>query len=184
VFAIDDVDRASLLLIAREAIVAHVSGRSQPVVAAHGFLSHPAGAFVTLRIRGELRGCIGHVEADRPVGQAVAQSAIAACSADPRFPGVTASELPDLDLEVSILGPLERVASSDDIDVGRHGLVIERGWQRGLLLPQVATEHEWDRGTFVEQTCRKAGLPADAWERGATLWKFEAEVFGEPILPS
>jgi uncharacterized protein (TIGR00296 family) len=78
-----------------------------------------------------------------------------------------------------VLGPLEPVASLEDIEIGRHGLVIELGWHRGLLLPQVATEWEWDRQTFVEQTCHKAGLPRDAWQKGAKLWKFEAEVFGE-----
>jgi uncharacterized protein (TIGR00296 family) len=84
-----------------------------------------------------------------------------------------------VDIELSLLGPLEAIAGADDVEIGRHGLVVERGWQRGLLLPQVATEWEWDRQTFLAQTCQKAGLPGDAWQHGAKLWRFEAEVFGE-----
>jgi AmmeMemoRadiSam system protein A len=174
-----ETDRNELLRIARDAVVASVSGTPPAPVQPVGDLARPAGAFVTLQNRGELRGCIGHVEADQPLAQVVSQCAIAACSSDPRFPAVTASELPHLDIELSVLGPLEPVASLEEIDIGRHGLVIEMGWHRGLLLPQVATEWEWDRQTFVEQTCHKAGLPRDAWQKGAKLWRFEAEVFGE-----
>jgi AmmeMemoRadiSam system protein A len=104
---------------------------------------------------------------------------VAACSADPRFPAVTAGELPDLDLELSLLGRLEPVSSADEIEVGRHGLVVEVGQRRGLLLPQVATEWGWDRETFLAHTCEKAGLPKEAWKRDAKLWRFEAEVFHE-----
>ena len=109
----------------------------------------------------------------------IVRCAIAACSTDPRFPPVTAAELPHLDFELSLLGPLEPVTAIEEIEVGRHGLVVEMHWRRGLLLPQVATEWRWDRETFVVQTCVKAGLPRDAWKNGATLKRFDAEVFGD-----
>jgi AmmeMemoRadiSam system protein A len=137
------------------------------------------GAFVTLHQRGDLRGCIGHVEATEPLGPVIVRCAVAACSADPRFPPVRAAELPHIDIELSLLGPLEPVIVIDEIDVGRHGLVVEMDRHRGLLLPQVATEWRWDRETFLTQTCVKAGLTRDAWKKGATLWRFEAEVFGD-----
>jgi AmmeMemoRadiSam system protein A len=107
----------------------------------------------------------------------IARTAVAACSADPRFPPVAAHELQDVTLEISVLGALERVTALEEIVIGRDGVVIEQGWQRGLLLPQVAVEWRWDRETFVAQTCRKAGLQPDAWKNGASIWRFEAEVF-------
>jgi AmmeMemoRadiSam system protein A len=174
-----DIDRVALLKIARDAITAHVSGLPQAPAPCQGALADPAGAFVTLHSQGHLRGCIGHVEADKPVAEVVAQCAVAACSTDPRFPAVTPSELPHVEIELSILGPLEPVTRLDEIEIGRHGLIVEMGWHRGLLLPQVATEWNWDREAFVQQTCHKAGLARDAWRKGATLWKFEAEVFAE-----
>jgi len=171
-------DRQRLLQIAREAIGAYVNG---DVAALDGppaeGLTRAGGAFVSIHHRGELRGCIGHVEADRSVVRVVLECAVAACSADPRFPPVTVAELAALEIEVSLLGPLEPIASPDDIEVGRHGLVVEQHGQRGLLLPQVATEWRWDRETFLAHTCQKAGLRRDAWKQGAKLWRFEAEVF-------
>jgi AmmeMemoRadiSam system protein A len=172
-------DRQLLLALARQAIVAHVAGTSAPVIPDNEAAARPGGAFVTLHKRGDLRGCIGHVEADQPLGVTVARCAVSACSADPRFPPVTLPELDEIDLELSLLGPLTPVITADEIDVGRHGLVIERGWHRGLLLPQVASERGWDSETFLAHTCRKAGLHPDAWKQGAGLWTFEAEVFGE-----
>ena len=176
---LDDRDRATLLAIARRAIIDYVNG-APPVPAQRADdVDRPAGAFVTIHNHGELRGCIGHIEADRPVSQVVADCARAACSSDPRFPAVTAGELPHLAIELSVLGPLEPVNDPAEITVGRHGLVVAMGWHRGLLLPQVATEWHWDRMTFLEQTCHKAGLPRDAWKTGAKVWRFEAEVFAE-----
>ena len=168
-----------LLRIARDAITAYVTGTPMPVPDLTDAAARQAGAFVSLHKHGELRGCIGRVEADEPVAHVVARCAVAASSSDPRFRAVTTSELPELDIELSILSSLEPVSSLDEIQVGRHGLVIEMGWRRGLLLPQVATEWNWDREMFVAQTCRKAGLPLDEWKKGAKIWKFEAEVFGE-----
>jgi len=184
----DTNDREFLLKIARDAVTAHVgrAGRSggpeRPAPRAEspeGFESRKGGAFVTIHHRGELRGCIGHVDADELLVRVIAQCAASACSADPRFAPVAADELPDIDVELSLLGPLEPVNGPADIEVGRHGLVVSRGGRRGLLLPQVATEWQWDALMFLVQTCRKAGLPADAWKDGATIWRFEAEVFGE-----
>jgi len=172
-------ERQTLLRLARDAIVGHVAGAAPPATNPCEAAERPGAAFVTLHKRGELRGCIGHIEANEPLGGVIARCAVAACSSDPRFPSVDASELPDLDLELSLLGPLEPIAGPDDIEIGRHGLVVEMGGHRGLLLPQVAAEWRWDRETFLAQTCHKAGLPRNAWKSGAKMWRFEAEVFGE-----
>jgi AmmeMemoRadiSam system protein A len=174
-------DRRLLLQLARDAIAAHVTGSPAPQVELTGVFARPGGAFVTIHNRGELRGCIGHIEATEPLGVIVPRCAVAACSTDPRFPSVSASELTDIDLELSLLGSLEPIAGPADIVVGQHGLVVSRGWHRGLLLPQVATEWHWDAPTFLAHTCQKAGLPLDAWQQGADLWRFDAEVFGERV---
>jgi AmmeMemoRadiSam system protein A len=172
-------DRRLILQLARDVIAAHVEARPQRAVDMCGVLARPGGAFVSLHNGAELRGCIGHIEANEPLAIVVPRCAVAACSADPRFPAVTASELPQLEIELSLLGPLERIAGAADIEIGRHGLVVGEGWNRGLLLPQVATEWGWDAETFLAHTCHKAGLPRDAWRKGARIWRFEAEVFSE-----
>jgi AmmeMemoRadiSam system protein A len=172
-------ERREILNLARQAVVAHVTGRPLPAAPLAGIFGAHGGAFVTLHHRGQLRGCIGHIAADRPFGRVIPECAVSAASEDPRFGPVTPQEIPDLDVEVSLLGPLLPIRGPEDIVVGRDGLVIEDGWHRGLLLPQVATEWGWDAETFLAQTCNKAGLPRDAWKRGAKLWRFEAEVFGE-----
>jgi AmmeMemoRadiSam system protein A len=179
-------ERRTLLTIARGAMTAHVTGAVIPddaaaegqALSASGATS--AGVFVTLHETGRLRGCIGHMEPDEPLVPSLIDAAIAACSRDPRFPPVRPDELARIAIELSILGPLEPVATLDDIEIGRHGLLVEQGPRRGLLLPQVAAERRGPAAVFVEQTCRKAGLSDQAWQRGARLWKFEAEVFGEP----
>jgi AmmeMemoRadiSam system protein A len=170
--------RARLLDIARGAVHAQVTGLPR-APAAEGLSLQPRGAFVTVRVGGELRGCIGHIEADQPLPELIARCAAAACSTDPRFPPLTEAELSGLEVEVSLLGDFEPAAEPGDISVGRHGLLVERGSSRGLLLPQVATDWNWDAAEFLSQTCVKAGLPRDAWKRGARIWKFEAEVIGE-----
>ncbi len=172
-------DRRRLLQIARDAIAAHVAGGAAPPVDRDGVLARLGGAFVTIHKQGQLRGCIGHIDANEPLAAVIARCAVAACSSDPRFPPVSAGELAEIDLELSLLGPLESIAGPEHVDIGRHGLLVERGWHRGLLLPQVATEWGWDAPTFLSQTCRKSGLPPEAWRQGATLWRFDAEVFGE-----
>jgi uncharacterized protein len=172
-------DRALLLRIAREAIAAHVANAPAAVHNLDGVLGRPGGAFVSIHNHGDLRGCIGHIEPTEPLGRVVASCAVAACSTDPRFPAVSPAELADIDVELSLLGPLEAIDGPADIEIGRHGLVVEQGWNRGLLLPQVASEWKWDAETFLAHTCHKAGLPRDAWKRGAKLWRFHAEVFGD-----
>jgi len=174
-----DHDRQLLLRLAREALAAHVGVAPAHVPGETAVLMQLAGAFVTLHNHGELRGCIGHVEPNQPLGIVVPRCAIAAGTTDPRFPPITPTELEQLDIEISLLGPLEPIAGPEEIEIGRHGLVVENGWQRGLLLPQVATEWCWDAETFLAQTCHKAGLSRDAWKQGARIWRFEAEVFGE-----
>lgn len=174
-----DHDRQLLLRLAREALAAHVGVAPAHVAGETPVLMQLAGAFVTLHNHGELRGCIGHVEPNQPLGTVVPRCAIAAGTTDPRFPPITPTELEQLDIEISLLGPLEPIAGPEEIEIGRHGLVVEIGWQRGLLLPQVATEWRWDAETFLAQTCHKAGLARDAWKQGAKIWRFEAEVFGE-----
>ena len=175
-----EADRLLLLRLARDAIVAHVSGRRPPTPALSGIFGLRSGGFVTLHGGdGSLRGCIGHLEQDDLLGSVILRCAVSAASQDPRFPAVSASELPTLRIELSLLGPVEPIAGPSAIEIGRHGLVVERGRCRGLLLPQVATEWRWDAETFLAHTCRKAGLPDEAWKRGALLWRFEAEVFAE-----
>ena len=169
--------RETLLRIAREAIVAHVIGAQAAASAAEGLASVRGGVFVTVYCRGELRGCIGHIAADSPIVNTVAACARSAASADPRFLPIAVNELDDVDIELSLLGPLEAVTGPLDVEVGRHGVVVEQRGRRGLLLPQVAIEWQWNAETFVARTCQKAGLPLDAWKNGATIYRFEAEVF-------
>ena len=138
-----------------------------------------AGAFVTLRVSGSLRGCVGYPDPSLPLVEVVERCAVSAATGDPRFPAVTPLEWDRVDLEISVLGPIEPVRDISDVKVGRDGLIVEFGSRRGLLLPQVATEWNWDAFEFASQTCAKAGLPKDAWQKGAKLFKFEAEVFGE-----
>jgi len=174
-----DADRRLLLRIARESITAHLCRTPAPDVPGDGAAGEPGAAFVTLIASGRLRGCIGHLEAEDPLGRVIARCAVAAATSDPRFPALGAAELTVVAIELSLLGPLQSVSTPEEIEVGRHGVVVEMGWRRGLLLPQVAVEWQWDREVFLSQTCRKAGLANDAWKRGARLWRFEAEVFGE-----
>jgi AmmeMemoRadiSam system protein A len=178
-------ERQALLAIARRAMIAQVTGAALPGDDAGASRSPAAlqaasaGVFVTLHETGHLRGCIGQMEPDEPLVPSLIDAAVAACSRDPRFPPVRPDELSRIAIELSILGPLEPVATLEEIEVGRHGLLVEQGRKRGLLLPQVAVEQRWTAAVFVLHTCRKAGLSDHAWQRGATLWKFEAEVFGE-----
>jgi AmmeMemoRadiSam system protein A len=136
------------------------------------------GAFVTLHKQGNLRGCVGYIESPKPLYQTVRECARAAALHDTRFDPVEPEELPLLHLEISVLSPLEVIAP-EKVEVGRHGLLVSLGYQRGLLLPQVATEWKWDAERFLRETCRKAGLPEDAWCRGARIQAFTAQVFAE-----
>jgi AmmeMemoRadiSam system protein A len=147
-------------------------------------LFRKCGAFVTLHKQGQLRGCIGYVAPVYPIFQAIIECTVASATQDPRFEPVMAEELSLIDIEISVLTPLEEVTSIDSIEVGIHGLVISQRGNRGLLLPQVATQFGWDREQFLSETCRKAGLPRDAWKRGAKIEKFSAVVFGELNSPT
>jgi len=158
-----EAQQRALVEIARDAVAEHVAGRKGGAPRVED-LPEASGAFVTLKKKGELRGCIGTLECRAPLAEEVARVAVCAAREDPRFEPVRASELDEIDVEVSVLGPLEEIDPFDPaaIVVGVHGLVVERGYRRGLLLPQVATELNWDREAFLAHTCLKAGLPADA----------------------
>ena len=174
--------RRQLLGIARRAIEDHLRGQVRtPFGALSDELHRSCGAFVTLRRRQdrELRGCVGYIEPKHPLAETVALAAVAAATNDGRFDPVTLDELTLLALDVSVLGPTFPIRAAELV-VGRHGLVIEKDGCRGLLLPQVAIEWGWDATTFLEQACRKAGLPTTAWrDQGALLSAFEAELLLE-----
>ena len=178
-FSLDD--RRTLLQIAHEAIRSSFSNRALPATPASTRLSEELGVFTTLYLRGSLRGCVGYAHPVAPLYLAVAQSARAAAFEDSRFRPVTPEEAPHLEISLSVLSPVFPIRA-EEVEVGRHGLVISLGTRRGLLLPQVPVEHGWDRETFLEQTCRKAGLPAEALHNGAVLEAFTAEVFADNQL--
>ncbi len=181
-FTIDE--RQTLLRIARKAIAYELGlSKSEPELPTHGTLAQPAGAFVTLHERGELRGCIGYIEALGPVAAVVAEVAVKAAFQDPRFPPLIPSELLHISIEISVLSPLKQINEVEEIAVGVHGILLELRHARGLLLPQVAAEHGWDKTTFLEYTAMKAGLPPDAWkDPEAHIYIFSAEIFAEGAL--
>jgi AmmeMemoRadiSam system protein A len=182
---LNEKQRKTLLEIARDSIASVLSGRLPEPRVADDTLKRPAGAFVTLKTAdGDLRGCIGSIQAVEPMYQAVSSSAISAALRDPRFHPVQAAELPALELEISVMGPIERVTDIKQIQPGRDGLIIRRGRNAGLLLPQVATEYGWGTEEFLDHTCVKAGLPPGCWRSPDTqIEKFSAEVFGEKTTP-
>lgn len=172
-----------LLEIARQSLETYVkTGKRAEFSTDDPMLKRESGAFVTLNEYKELRGCIGRIVGDMPLYQVIAQMAIEAGTGDPRFSPVKPEELKDLEYEISVLSPLEKITEVNQIKVGAHGIIIRKGFNSGLLLPQVATEYGWDRETFLEQTCHKAGLPVDAWKKGAEIYIFSAEVFSEKSL--
>jgi uncharacterized protein len=176
-------EKRALLEIARRAVSLIVTEqRELRVSSPAGSLALSSGAFVTLRQRGRLRGCIGRMESDDPLADVVAQCAAAAAKEDPRFSPLEAHELADLEIEISVLSQLE-LARPEHIEPGKHGLMISRGWLRGVLLPQVAIEHRWTRERFLEETCRKGGLDPEAWKDSETQIEiFTAEVFSESSI--
>jgi AmmeMemoRadiSam system protein A len=178
-------NRKTLLRLARQALEEGVCGAAEPKELSDPApeLVEPRGAFVTLRKHGDLRGCIGHVQTTGPLYRTVQECAVAAALSDPRFPPVTPDEAPLLHLEISVLSTPAEIAP-DQIVIGEHGLIISRGWRRGLLLPQVPVAWNWDRERFLQETCLKAGLPTDAWKKGARIEGFTAEVFEEPTESS
>ena len=172
-----------MLELARGTLEAHLAGRPLPPVPAVAGAGLKRGAFVTISERGALRGCIGHIAADRDLGAVVREMTVAAAQDDPRFPPVAPDELPDVALEISVLSepvPLPPPVESTGIVVGRDGLIVRRGRHIGLLLPQVAREYRWGAEAFLTATCRKAGLPPQGWrEPGTEVFTFQADVFGE-----
>jgi AmmeMemoRadiSam system protein A len=175
---IDTEDRVQLLMLARQALEARVRRTPLPQPPAGGAFEFVCGAFVSIHRHGELRGCLGDLE-PRPLSETIVRLAGVVADSDPRFAPVRPDELDDLDIEISVLTPEREITAFDEIEIGRHGLIVEHGYRRGLLLPQVAVEHRWSAATLVEHTCLKAGLPRDAWKTGARLKVFEAEVFAD-----
>lgn len=171
-------ERRWLLGLAQQSVRASVSGRPLQRAEATPHLREPRGAFTTLHQNGALRGCIGMVIAVKPLDETVCAMARAAALEDSRFSPVTEAELASVRVEISVLSPMFEIAP-EDVIVGRHGLMVSYDKHRGLLLPQVAIEWGWDREMLLIQTCRKAGLAADSWKRGAKIEAFTAEVFGE-----
>lgn len=177
-------DRCALLVLARRAITAAVTQQPAPSLPALSADLGPCGAFVSLHVSGRLRGCIGMIEAPGPLAETVLRCAAAAAIEDPRFDPVTIAEVPNLEIEVSVLSPL-RAARPEEVEPGKHGLRIRQGYRSGLLLPQVATRYSWSRERFLEETCHKAGLPRDAWRDPETrIEVFTAEVFSEADSPA
>lgn len=172
-------ERAELHSIAWKVIEACCSGKEKPkITPSSSKLKEPSGAFVTIYKNGSLRGCIGQIVARKPLFEAVAEMAEAAALQDPRFSPVRSDELKDLKVEISVLTPFKKIDSPEEIEVGKHGIIMKRGGEMGLLLPQVATEYGWDRKSFLENTCMKAGLPKDAWKDKETeIYIFSADVF-------
>lgn len=173
--------RRELLSLARSTLECYLStGRVPEHAPTDPALHLRCGAFVSLHRREELRGCIGRMISDQELYRTVQRCAISAACEDPRFPRVEEDELPDLTIEISVLSPCRRIQDTNSVEVGKHGLLISQGPYRGVLLPQVATEHHWDRENFLAHTCRKAGLSADAWrDPSTTIEVFSAEVFSE-----
>jgi AmmeMemoRadiSam system protein A len=178
---LDAAQRSALLTLARRTVERAARGeRADDAGPAPAGLDAPGAAFVTVRVDGELRGCIGNFEPRGTIWGVVHEMAVAASTRDPRFDRIADDELAGLSVDISVLAPARRIHGPADIELGRDGLEVRRGHRRGLLLPQVATDHGLDRETFLAETCRTAGLPPDAWREPDTeLWAFEAEVFGD-----
>ena len=178
-------EKRSLLAIARQAVIKAVqSGESLKKFSNDGALRRPAGAFVTLHYRGRLRGCVGQLPSKDSLASVIARCAKSAALEDPRFEAVRIDELPGIEIELSVLSqPVG--ATRQEIEPGRHGLIVSCGWKRGVLLPQVAKHFRWNAERFLEETCVKAGLSKDAWKDADTqIQTFTAEVFSEADFPS
>ena len=173
-----EAEKQRLLELAHRAVEMAARERRpwEPPPESNPRLTPPRAVFVSLHKSGLLRGCIGQVVAHLPLHRAVAEAAYSAAREDPRFAPVSPEELPEITVEISVLSPFHPIRP-EEIQVGVHGLMLSRGRLRGLLLPQVATHYDWKAPRFLEETCRKAGLPPDAWRHGATIEAFTAEVF-------
>ncbi|HUC53055.1 MAG TPA: AmmeMemoRadiSam system protein A [Candidatus Cybelea sp.] len=178
--SLSEADRCAALQLARSAVAQAVAHRKLPdVFPQEGVFAERRGVFVTLHVRNRLQGCIGVIEAKEPLGEAIVRCAASAALEDPRFAPVTTEQLSELSIEISLLSPIEPIAP-ESIELGRHGLFVRLHAQRGLLLPQVAIEHRLTREQFLEETCRKAGLPREAWrDPEALLFGFTCEILSE-----
>ena len=176
---LNDQEKRALHAIAKTVVENKAKGKPVPEFKVDDpVLTENRGAFVTIKRRGELRGCIGYIEGRGPLYKTIEEMAEAAAFKDPRFYPVSEQELPDLEYEISVLTPLQKIKDIHEIEVGKHGIYIKKEWNSGLLLPQVATEYGWDRQTFVEHTCQKAGLPSSAWkDKNAEIYIFSADIF-------
>jgi AmmeMemoRadiSam system protein B/AmmeMemoRadiSam system protein A len=176
---LSDKDKEILKEMARKSIECSVKGEPLPEFKVESeILKEHRGAFVTIEKHGSLRGCIGFIEAVKPLHITIKEMAQAAALKDPRFPPVTPEELGDLEVEISVLTPLRRIEDINEIEIGKHGIYMKSGYYSGLLLPQVATDYGWDRLTFLKQTCHKAGMDADCWKRKETeIYLFSADIF-------
>ncbi len=173
-------DKTLLLQLAREAIISHVGDSTLPRTEPAGAsLQEKRGCFVCVKINGKLRGCIGNFISDKPLGQLVQEMAISAATRDPRFYPMKRDDLAKFDLEISVLTPLKKISSVEEIQVGIHGIYLEKNYSRGVLLPQVAVEYGWDRDTFLSQTSMKAGLDPEGWKEGADIYVFSADIINE-----
>jgi AmmeMemoRadiSam system protein A len=172
--------KRDLLQLARQAIAAYIAGLPLPSTDLLKLDQVHAGVFVSLHSGEQLRGCIGYVEGARPLPEAVRETAISAASRDPRFEPLAAEELAQVEIEISVLSTLRKIASPAEIILGQHGVMVRLGHHQGLLLPQVSLHHEWDVEAFLTHVCQKAGLSAEAWkDPDADIFVFEAEVFSE-----
>ncbi len=181
--ALTKEEKETLLRLSRKTLETFLNNKSLDDIA-KGLnltpgLKEKRGVFVTIKKQGELRGCIGYIEGIKPLYEAVIDNTVNAGSRDYRFLPMVKGEDKEITLEISVMTPLKQIKSIEEIVVGKHGLVIQKGMNKGLLLPQVATEYGWDRNTFLDNLSQKAGLPEDAWRKGATIWTFSAQVFGE-----
>lgn len=185
-FSLSDQEKKFLLQLARDTILTFLtSGNRKKEKYFSENLKTPAGVFVTLHENGDLRGCIGYVEGVKSLQDAVIDNAISAAFSDPRFMPVGVDEVQQLEIEISVLTPLEKIKNITDIEIGKDGLLIKKNMNQGLLLPQVATEQKWDRELFLQHTCMKAGLSSDTWkDPDADIYKFSAIIFSEKDFAS
>ena len=179
--SLSEADQKGILALARQAVVEAVAqNRRFTQIPTSGIFALKRGAFVTLHVDKRLHGCIGVIEAKDTLGETIAHCAMSAALQDPRFNPMRPADLASLEIEVSLLSPLEAIRP-EEVEIGKHGLFIEQSFYRGLLLPQVAVEHHMDRERFLRETCYKAGLPGDAWKAPETrLYGFTCEVFADP----
>ncbi len=171
-------ERALMKEMVKETIESTLFGKKEKPLAVPPKLKEKMGAFVCLKTHGQLKGCIGHIKGFLPLDETIREMARQAAFYDPRFAPLDASEWKETEIEISVLTPMRKIDDVEEIEVGVHGLYIEKGLDTGLLLPQVAVEYGWDRTTFLEYACMKAGLPKDAWKsKGTSIYIFSADVF-------